>query len=180
LLVGVIVEILLVIFLAGLPLGLAKVFMLGLLLLVDGNLDVGEGGFGAPGSARDLAVDDALVDAIQEFAVLLHVDGGGPLMRNAEYELREKVLVHLSLAVAVVVPLLGYDVFHLSLAVERREDAVDPGQQLLVLLLSDGVGVLVAGLTDEGPVLRAHGLELGLREQQALFGFANDGLYNVI
>lgn len=82
------------VFSAGLPLGITELFVLGLLVLVDGDLNVGVSCVDGAGRSNDLAVDNTIVDLFEEFNILVNVNGGGPLVSNTENELLEEVLVH--------------------------------------------------------------------------------------
>lgn len=89
-------------------------------------------------------MDNALVDFIEEFAILIDIDTGSPLMSNSENEFHEQVLVHHVRVVAIIAPLLCDLLGHFCLAVEGREHAVDARKQLSVLRLGDCV--LIGGV----------------------------------
>ncbi len=101
-------------------------------------------------------------------------------MSDPEYEFRKKALVHSVLAVAVVVPLLVNYIFHLRLSVKWSQYSVDPGEELNVLMACDSVLILGAGLAYEGPEFGANRFKFRLSKKQALLGFRDNRLHNMI
>lgn len=69
-------------------------------------------------------MDDSGVDFVEEFTVLVQVDGGGPLVSNSKNEFGEQVLVHAGTVMAIIDPFLSDLGLHFCVTVEGRKHSV--------------------------------------------------------
>ena len=110
-------------------------------------------------------MDNAEVNFVQEFTVLVNIDGGRPLVRDSEQEFGEEVLVHLLAVATVVDPFLRDLHLHLCIAVERRKHTVNAGEQFGVGFAGNGLVIGIVGAFDQGPKLGGDRFKFKAAEQ---------------
>lgn len=88
------IGVLILIFRTRIPISIAEILVLRLLFLVNGDLDVWVGDLSGAGRTYNDLVDNTCVDLLKKFNVFVDVNGGGPLVSDAENEFHEQVLVH--------------------------------------------------------------------------------------